>query len=83
MQRVRILFFLSICSWGDWLFSRLHTHSHKPGKELLIFSWNAHCNGTFISFYNYVGTTCSGNSVLTRTYATNTCRNCNNAACKD
>eukprot|EP00455_Lapot_gusevi_P031243 TRINITY_DN3378_c0_g1_i2.p1 TRINITY_DN3378_c0_g1~~TRINITY_DN3378_c0_g1_i2.p1 ORF type:complete len:117 (-),score=28.93 TRINITY_DN3378_c0_g1_i2:67-417(-) len=51
--------------------------------ELLVASWKAACNSTTSQFFNYLGTSCSGSSVLTRTYDSGVCRNCNNAACKD
>jgi hypothetical protein len=51
--------------------------------ELLVMSWNAGCNATNIWYNNFLGTSCSGDSKLTRTYDTNVCRNCNNAECKD
>jgi hypothetical protein len=51
--------------------------------EFLIASWNSSCNDSVIQYFNYLGTTCSGSSILTRTYKTHNCYNCNNAQCKD
>ena len=51
--------------------------------ELVIASWMATCNSTMIQFMNYIGNSCKGPSVKTRTYLTNVCRNCNNPECKD
>ena len=51
--------------------------------ELAVFSWKSTCNATNIMFENFAGTSCGGPSLVTRTYQTGVCRNCNNAACKD
>ena len=51
--------------------------------EGVVFSWKSSCNATNIMFENFVGTSCGGPSLVTRTYQTGLCRNCNNAACKD
>ena len=63
----------------------LSNYSKPVGQcetEFLIGSWNALCNQTNIWYNNFLGTTCSGGSVLTRTYPTYACTNCPNAACK-
>eukprot|EP00759_Apiculatamorpha_spiralis_P051360 PhF_6_TR5199/c0_g1_i2/m.7485 len=51
--------------------------------DLYVLSWKAGCNSTNIWYANYLGTTCTYGSILTRTYQTYVCRNCNNAQCKD
>jgi len=50
--------------------------------EFVVASWNALCNATNIWYNNFLGTTCSGSSILTRTYPTFQCKNCPNAECK-
>ena len=51
--------------------------------ELLIASWNASCNATTTQYFNYMGRSCQGSSVLTRTYTNNQCFNCPNKECKN
>ena len=51
--------------------------------ELLIFSWNAFCNGTHQWYNNFKNRHCGGDSVLTRTYVLGKCFNCPNKECKN
>eukprot|EP00697_Spironema_sp_BW2_P007132 gnl/Spiro4/21345_TR10425_c0_g1_i1.p1 gnl/Spiro4/21345_TR10425_c0_g1~~gnl/Spiro4/21345_TR10425_c0_g1_i1.p1 ORF type:complete len:224 (+),score=73.22 gnl/Spiro4/21345_TR10425_c0_g1_i1:51-674(+) len=51
--------------------------------EFVVLSWDAVCDDAHISYRNYLGRSCGGSSIKTRTYATKICQNCNNAECKD
>eukprot|EP00759_Apiculatamorpha_spiralis_P051364 PhF_6_TR5199/c0_g1_i7/m.7489 len=58
-------------------------HLNECEVEFIVASWKAGCNATNIWYMNFAGRSCWGPSVLTRTYQTYVCRNCNNAECKD
>jgi hypothetical protein len=65
---------------GNFTIYEKELNQCKP--ELLIFSWNAFCNSTWIWYNNFDNSDCGGSSVLTRCYRTNKCVNCANAECK-
>jgi len=52
-------------------------------RELILFSWDAKCNGTNMWYNNFADLHCTGKSVLTRMYITNRCFNCPNPDCKN
>ena len=51
--------------------------------EVVKYSWNGFCNATNMWYNNFNGTTCAGNSFITRMYTVGECFNCPNPECKN
>jgi hypothetical protein len=47
------------------------------------YSWNGFCNQTNMWYNNFNGSSCSGQSLLSRMYVTMSCQNCTNVECKN